>query len=175
MKENKVMKRMTVTSITLAIMAIVIAFAMSRSTIKAQEPPVGPVGVGIEEPDIVVTTAAELQSALSPANAGARILVRAGVYDVSQALTVPDRATLVGEGVMSFDESGLPTGFEPSGRTLVRATAGLVGNFLTLGDGATVRDLVIENVVGTGHTVAVVSRAAGDFVSARIEECEIIN
>jgi len=159
------MKRMTFTSITLAIMAFVIAFAISPSTVAASP----------QEPDIVVTTAAELQSALSPANAGARILVRAGVYDVSQALTVPDRATLVGEGVMSFDESGLPAGFEPSGRTLLRATTALVGNVLALGDGATVRDLVIENVVGTGHTVAVVSRAVGDFVSARIEECEIIN
>jgi hypothetical protein len=128
-----------------------------------------------QEPDIVVTTAAELQSALSPANAGARILVRAGVYDVSQALTVPDRAVLVGEGVMSFDESGLPTGFEPSGRTLLKAAAGLVGNFLTLGDGATVRGLAIENIAGQGHAVAVVSRAPGDVVSARIEECEIIN
>jgi len=163
MKEKNVMKRMTFTSITLAIMAIVIAFAVSPSTASPQEP------------DIVVTTAAELQSALSPANAGARILVRAGVYDVSEALTVPDRATLFGEGVMSFDESGLPTGFEPSGKTLVRAMAGLVDNFLTLGDGATVRGLAIENVVGPGHAVAVVSRAAGDFVSARIEECEIIN
>jgi hypothetical protein len=159
-------------------MAIVIAFATSRSTIRAQEPHVDPVGFGIEEPDIVVTTAAELQSALSPANAGARILVRAGVYDVSQALTVPDRAALVGEGVMSFDESGLPTGFEPSGRTLLRATPALVGNVLTLGDGATVRGLVIEDVFGrlvAGHAVAVLSRAAGDFISARIEECEIIN
>ena len=128
-----------------------------------------------QQPDIVVTTVAELQSALSPANAGARILVRAGEYDVSQALTVPDRATVVGEGVMSFDESGLPTGFEPSGRTLLKATAGLVGNFLTLGDGATVRGLAIENIAGPGHAVAVVSRAPGDFVSARIEECEIIN
>jgi hypothetical protein len=131
-----------------------------------------------QEPDIVVTTAAELQSALSPANAGARILVRAGVYDVSQALTVPDGAALVGEGVMSFDESGLPTGFEPAGRTLLRATAAVVGNVLTLGDGATVRGLAIQDVVGRlvpGSGVAVLSRAAGDFISARIEECEIIN
>jgi len=146
-------------------MAIVIAF--SPSTVAAFS----------QEPDIVVTTAAELQSALSPANAGAHILVRAGVYDVSQPLTVPDRATLVGEGVMSFDESGLPTGFEPNGRTVLRATAALVGEVLTLGDGATVRDLVIENVAGrlvAGNSVAVVSRAAGDFLSARIEECEII-
>ncbi len=34
------MKRMTFTSITFGIMAIVIAFAMSRSTIRAQNPPV---------------------------------------------------------------------------------------------------------------------------------------
>ena len=131
-----------------------------------------------QQPDIVVTTAAELQSALSPANAGAHILVRAGVYGVSQALTVPDGAALVGEGVMTFDQSGLPTGFDPSGRTLLRATATLAGDVLTLGNGATVSGLAIEDVVGRlmgGHAVAVLSRAPGDFISARIEECEIIN
>ena len=161
------MKRMTFTSITSAIVTIISAFAISPSTVAASP----------QEPDIVVTTAAQLQSALSPANAGARILVRAGVYDVSQALTVPDRAALFGEGVMSFNESGLPTGFEPSGRTLLRATSAVVGDVLTLGDGATVRGLVIEDVAGrlvAGNAVAVVSRAAGDFLSARIEECEII-
>ena len=129
-----------------------------------------------QEPDIVVTTAAELQSALSPANAGARILVQAGVYDVSQALTVPDGAALVGEGVMIFDQSGLPTGFDPIGRTLLRATAALAGDILTLGDGSTVSGLAIQDVVGrvTGGPVSVLSRAPGDFISARIEECEVI-
>jgi hypothetical protein len=162
------MKRMTLTSITLAIMAIVIAFAIAPATVAASP----------QEPDIVVTTVAELQSALSPANAGARILVRAGVYDVSQTLNVPDRAILVGEGVMSLDESRLPIGFEPSGRTLLRATAALAGDVLTLGDGATIRGIAIEDVSGRlvpGSAVAVSSRAAGDFISARIEECEIIN
>lgn len=48
MKEKNVMQRVTFTSITLAIIAIVIAFAMSRSTIRAQNPPVDPVGSGIE-------------------------------------------------------------------------------------------------------------------------------
>lgn len=172
------MKRVTLTAITFGMITLITAVAISQSTITAQEPPVDPVGVGIVgTPDIVVTTATELQSALSPANAGARILVRAGGYDVSQALVVPDGATLVGEGVMSFDESGLPTDFEPSGRTLLRATPAVVGDVLTLGDGATVRDLVIEDVAGRlvpGNAVAVVSRAAGDFLSARIEECEII-
>src|SRR5688500_6596582 len=138
----------------------------------------GRLAASLHEPDIIVTTTAELQSALSPPNAGAHILVRAGVYDVSQALTVPDGATLVGEGVMNGDESGRPTGFEPAGRTLLKATAALVGNVLTLGDGATVRGLAIEDVVGRlvpGSGVAVLSRAAGDFISARVEECEIIN
>ncbi len=128
--------------------------------------------------DIIVTTATELEAALSPSNAGARILVRAGDYDVSQALTVPDGATLVGEGIMRFDESGLPTGFEASGRTLLRATTALAGDVLTLGDGATIKGLMIEDVAGrlvAGNPVAVVSRAAGDFVSATIVECEIIN
>ena len=79
---------------------------------------------------------------------------------------------------MNVDESGRPTGFEPAGRTLLRATAALIGNVLTLGDGASVRGLAIQDVVGRlvpGSGVAVLSRAAGDFISARIEECEIIN
>ena len=129
-------------------------------------------------PTIIVTTASELAAALSPANAGARILVRAGVYDVTQALTVPDDATLVGEGVMIFDESGLPTGFEASGRTVLRATVGLAGDVLTLGDGSAVENLVIEDIVGrpvAGNPVAVVSRVAGDFISATIAQCEIVN
>ena len=126
---------------------------------------------------IVVTTTAELQAALTPANAGKRIVVRAGEYEISQALTVPDDATLVGEGEMIFDESGLPTGFAPSGRTVLRSTPALVGDVLTLGDGATLRGLVIDDALGRtgGNVVVVSSRAAGDFISALLAECEIIN
>jgi hypothetical protein len=126
---------------------------------------------------IVVTTSAELQAALTPANAGKQILVRAGEYEISQALTVPDDATLVGEGEMVFDGSGLPTGFAPSGRTVLRSTPALVGDVLTLGDGATLRDLVIEDAPGRqgGNVVVVASRAAGDFISALLAEVEIIN
>lgn len=126
---------------------------------------------------IVVTTTAELEAALVPANAGRRILVRAGEYALGQALTVPDDATLVGEGDMDFDESGLPTGFDPSGRTLLKSTTALVGDVLTLGDGSTIRGLVIEDAAGrlTGNPVVVSSRAPGDSVSATIVECEIIN
>lgn len=126
---------------------------------------------------IVVTTTAELQAALTPGNAGKRILVRAGVYDIGQALTVPDDATLVGEGQMTFDDAGLPAGIATDGRTVLRSTLALVGDVLTLGDGSTVQSLVIEDAAGrlTGNPVVVSSRAAGDSVSAAVVECEIIN
>jgi hypothetical protein len=126
---------------------------------------------------IVVTTTAELEAALTPANEGRRILVRAGEYEVSQALTVPDDATVVGEGEMAFDESGLPTGFAPSGRTVIRSTPTLIGDVLTLGDGSTLRGLVIEDAPGRtgGNAVVVSSRAAGDFISALLAEVEIVN
>ncbi len=126
--------------------------------------------------EIVVTTTAELEAALTPANAGKRILVRAGEYVISQALTVPDDAALVGEGEMNFDGSGLPTGFEPAGRTVIRSTPALVGDVMTLGDGSSLRGLVIEDVAGrTGNLVAAYSRAGGDFISATVTECEILN
>jgi hypothetical protein len=134
--------------------------------------------LGAHAPSIVVTTAAELEAALVPANAGAKIFVAAGEYAMSNPLTVPDGATLSGKGVMRFDRTGLPTGFSPSGRTVLRATATLAGNVLTLGNGSVLRNLVIEDVVGrgtAGNPVAIVSRAAGDFISATITQCEILN
>jgi hypothetical protein len=127
---------------------------------------------------VVVTTSAELEAALVPANAGAQIFVMEGEYQVSHPLTVPNGATLSGEGVMSFDGSGLPTGIAPSGRTVLRASATLAGDILALGNGSTLRNLVIEDVVGrvvAGNPVAVYSTAAGDFISATITQCEIFN
>ena len=125
---------------------------------------------------IVVTTTAELEAAMVPENAGKKIQVKAGTYDLNNALTVPDRATVVGEGVMTFDGDGLPAGLEANGRTLLRSTAALAGDILTLGDGSTLRRLAIEDYLDRmGNPVAVVSRSSNDAVSAKIEECEIIN
>ena len=130
---------------------------------------------------IVVTTAAELEAALSPGNEGKQIFVRAGEYAVTHTLTVPDRATLAGEGEMTFDESGRPAGFEPAGRTVLRSVPGLVGDVLTLGDGATLKRLFIDDVTRTasplqaGNPIVVVSRSPRAFVSAEILECEIVN
>jgi hypothetical protein len=126
---------------------------------------------------VVVTTVSELEAALVPANAGAQIVVRAGDYEIANPLTVPDRAILAGEGVMTLDESKLPAGIAPSGRTVIRAAAGLAGDILTLGNGSVIRSLVIEDAEGraAGNPVAVVSRDAGDRVTARILDCEIVN
>jgi hypothetical protein len=60
---------------------------------------------------IVVSTSAELEGALSPSNAGRYITVRAGTYELTHGLVVPDGATVAGEGAMMFDESGWPQGF----------------------------------------------------------------
>lgn len=126
--------------------------------------------------DIVVTNVAELVAALAPEHAGQRILVRAGTYALSAPLTVPDGVTLEGEGIMQFDGAGRPTGFAPgTGTTLTMAT-NTPGNLLTLGNGASIRGLGLVDLPGrAGNVVAVVSRDAGDRVSATIAEAEIIN
>ncbi|MEO8194916.1 MAG: hypothetical protein ABI681_13780 [Gemmatimonadales bacterium] len=125
---------------------------------------------------IVVTNASELVGALVPANAGRKILVRSGTYNVTQPLFVPDSATLAGEGEMLLDDSGLPTGFAAGTRTTLAMTANVRGDVLTLGNGASVRDIAIEDLPGrTGSVIAVGSRDAGDSLSATITEVEIGN
>jgi hypothetical protein len=90
---------------------------------------------------------------------------------------VPEDASVLGEGVMLVDESRLPHGFDPADRTVLRATSALVGDIVTLGNGAILRGLTIEDVPGRsgGNLVVVSSRAAGDSVAATIAECELIN
>jgi hypothetical protein len=125
---------------------------------------------------IIVTTSAELVAALVPENAGRRILVRAGSYDIDQALVVPDSVTLEGEGVMQLDEAKLPIGLRADTRTTLAMVAFTPGNFLTLGDGVVLRQLAIEDLPGrVGNAVGIVSRRSGDRVSATIEDIEILN
>jgi hypothetical protein len=135
------------------------------------------VRAGVDNPDaIIVTNSAGLVAALVPANAGRTIFARAGSYDIGQKLVVPDGATLAGEGQMLLDDSGLPTGFAVGTRTTIRMTASVIGDFLTLGNGAAIRDIAVEDLPGrTGSVIAIDSRAAGDSVSATITEVEILN
>ena len=123
-----------------------------------------------------IGSSAELAVALDPANAGRRIRLRAGVYDIDRPLTLPDRMTLEGAGVMRFDPDGRPMGFSDDTRTMLRMTANVAGEVLTLGDGATLRNLEIVDLPGrSGNVVAVVSRGARDSVSATITESVIVN
>jgi hypothetical protein len=123
-----------------------------------------------------VASSAELIAALVPSNAGRHILVRAGTYDLDRPLTVPDRMSLEGEGVMRFDADGHPTGFGDDTRTSLRVTSSSGGDVLTLGDGVTIRHLEISDLEGrTGNVVKVSSRRAGDSVSATIIESVIVN
>jgi hypothetical protein len=84
---------------------------------------------------------------------------------------------------------GLPTGFEPETETTITASAGLVGNLVTLSDGSAVRGLVLQGAPPPappqpvpeddegrgGNVVAVASGRSNDVVSATIEECVLIN
>ncbi len=124
----------------------------------------------------VISSSAELVAALVPANAGRRIRIRAGTYDLVQPLTVPDGITLEGEGVMRFAPDGHPTGFANGPRTTLRMTANVGGDVLTLGSGVTVRNVEVVDLAGrSGNVVAVASRRPGDSVSATIIESVIVN
>jgi hypothetical protein len=126
---------------------------------------------------IVVSTAADLQATLTPGNTGRRIRVLSGTYPVGGPLVVPDGVTLEGEGVMTGTE--VPDGFEIGTETRIvpdPAALPFGGDLLTLGHGVTIRGLIIEDVAGRpGNVVAVRSRAPGDWVSASIQRCEIVN
>ena len=125
---------------------------------------------------IIVSSSAELVAALTPENAGRRILVRAGAYAIDQPLFVPAGAVLEGEGVMLFDAAGLPVGFAAGTRTTLTMVSNTSGNILTLGNGVTVRALDIVDLPGrSGNAIAVVSDGPGDRVSATIAETEIVN
>jgi hypothetical protein len=127
---------------------------------------------------IVVTNVAELERAMTPANAGRTIRVRAQAepYLVTRTLVVPDRASVIGDGQMEFDCGGLPTGFAPGARTTLRADTTLLGDFITMGDGSKLRGLAIEDAPRSGgNVVSVFSRTAFDSLSAEIVECELVN
>jgi hypothetical protein len=127
---------------------------------------------------IVVTTAAELDAALS-AGTDLTIYVQRGTYLLDHAIQVPDNTALIGEGAMLYDVEGLPTGFALETLTVIAALPGVTGNFVTLGNGASLQGLVIQDVVRPGLTggsvVAVLSRKPSDSVFTQVAECEIIN
>jgi hypothetical protein len=129
---------------------------------------------------IVVTTAAELVAALTADPVDPTIFLQRGTYLLDHGIKVPDGTALIGEGAMLYDDdSGLPTGFVAETRTVIAAIPGVTGDFVTLGDGASLQGLVVQDIVRpalTGGSVVVVSsRNPSDSVSTQVAECEIIN
>jgi hypothetical protein len=123
---------------------------------------------------LYLSSVAELEAALVDDNAGRRLVLQSGVYAIDVPLVVPDGVSLEGEGIMLTD--GLPTGFEPGTETTIVAANPFAGDLLTLGDGAQLRGLQIEQPFEVaGNVVTVKSRAPGDTISASIVDCELIS
>ncbi len=155
------MKRITVTSITLAIMAIAIAFAMSRSTIRAQEPPVGPVGVGIEGAWDVQTTTVDCTTGvpLSPPGKSLVMYNEGGTY-IEEASGVPPSRRYPGLGVWRHVYE----------RTYALAFKAFQYNADGTSNGKIVVNLEVEHNLDdttTSTAVARVYNAAGDLVATR--------
>jgi serine/threonine protein kinase len=124
----------------------------------------------------VISTPAELVAALAPANAGRRIHLKSGTYDIDRPLIVPDGMSIEGESVMKLAADGHATGFADTPRTTLRMTGNVGGDLLTLGNNVTVRNVEIVDVNGrSGNVVAVNSRHPADTVSATIIESVIVN
>lgn len=124
----------------------------------------------------VIGSSADLVAALVPVNAGRRIRLRAGTYDIDRPLSVPDGMTIEGAGVMRFDANGLPAGFDDSTRTTIRMTTAIGGDMLSLGHGVTLRRIEIADLAGrNGNVVAVLSRRPHDTVAVTMDETVILN
>ncbi|HTK48605.1 MAG TPA: hypothetical protein VL328_11585 [Gemmatimonadaceae bacterium] len=168
--------RLTVTTLLLAVAASCASEARTPTEPRARPASAKDQQTVAAGAPIVVASSAELVAALASDAAGRRILIRAGSYEIDQALVVPDGVTLEGEGVMQLDESRLPVGFEAGTRTTLVMAADVPGAVLTLGDGVVLRRLAIEDLTGRpGVAVGVVSRGSGDRVAATIEDVEIVN
>lgn len=123
---------------------------------------------------LYLSSVAELEAALVNENAGRRLVLLSGSYAIEAPLVVPDGVSLEGEGIMMSD--GLPTGFKPGTETTIVAAYPFDGDLLTLGDGAQLSGLQIEQpFVVAGNVVSIKSRAPGDTISTSIVDCELIS
>jgi hypothetical protein len=141
-----------------------------------------------DQPDeILVTSTRELVAAMSPANRGRTIRVKAGVYCPNAPLTLPEGARIVGAGEMEFRQS-LPVGFREGTTTeIVPADGGRrcppeLGSFagsavFNLTDGSSLRGIKVTidlsaGYTSGGNTVMIQARGA-EVIRTSISECDI--
>lgn len=122
-----------------------------------------------------VTTTAQLETALAAASPGTTVTASATTYVLKESLRIPEGVTLEGAGTMTFDGAGRPAGLSGAG-TRLRAGPKLVGDVVSLANGARLRRVIVEDVPSrSGNLILVCSAKPGDVVSATVEECEIHN
>ena len=127
---------------------------------------------------IIVRNWAELDTALGAANAGSTIHMRTGEYVATHALVIPEGVALEGGGQMLTNKDGLPICFSLKTLTTLRATAAVQGDFITMLDGSTMRNIQIidtEQARPLYNVVAIVSQHPFDSIEADIIACEIRN
>jgi len=160
MKENNVMKRMTFTAITLAIMAIVITFAISRSTIKAQNPNVDPHGFGIVGTWDVQTTMVDCTTGVPLSSGKSFVSYNQGGTYIEEASGVPSSRRYPGLGAWQHVRA----------RTYSLAFKTFQYNADGTSNGKILVNLEVEHNLDdttTSTAVARVYNAAGDLTATR--------
>ncbi|MEA3001043.1 MAG: hypothetical protein QOK17_2876 [Sphingomonadales bacterium] len=141
--------------------------------------------VNLVLPDVVqeatgpkAITIGQLQAALATAKPGDVVALLIVTGTIKTTLTIPAGVTLEGGGEMKLDVQGRPKGHSGLATTLV-ADPTLDGGMLALADGATLRNVVIKDVVRTpkslGALVVICSTKSGDRIEATVEDCELHN
>lgn len=154
------MRRMKITSITLAIMAIVTAFAMSRSTIRAQEPPVDPAGFGIVGTWDIQTTMVDCTTGVPLSSGKSFVSFNQGGTYIEEASGVPSSRRYPGLGVWQHVRA----------RTYTSAFKIFQYNADGTSNGKIVVNLEVEHNLDdttTSTAVARVYNAAGDLIATR--------
>ena len=154
------MKRMTIISITLAIMAIVTALSMSRSTIKAQNPPADPAGFGIVGTWDIQTTMVDCTTGVPLSSGKSFVSFNQGGTYIEEASGVPSSRRYPGLGVWQHVR----------GRTYALAFKTFQYNVDGTSNGKIVVNLEVEHNLDdttTSTAVARVYNAAGDLTATR--------
>jgi hypothetical protein len=153
------------------VLSTILSIAIAAAPVNAQD---------AATESIVVRTSAELLAILRSGESEHEIRITRGRYSIDRPIVVPDGVVITGDGVMTFDEDGTPSGFEPGTETILETAADMNGDLLTLGNGSALRGLVLiddpsPNKERAGNVVSVVSRRPGDVVAASIIECDIVS
>lgn len=123
-----------------------------------------------------LTNIFQLMTALAKATSGETISLSPGIYVIPSALEIADGVALEGPGKMLLDSEGRPKRLVGGARLVAGAGVSSGTDLVTLGDGARVSGISVEDFPGReGNLIAIGSRGPNDSISALIEECLLDN